>query len=722
MIGLFVFLVQGAALAQYLPNNQGPVGWSTQEVPVFEAGIFRGRNVIYQRIDGRPIFEGDIILDHVQPKLRAKTLQIQPFATIGVAYNQYLWTKVGGVAQVPYIITPLAPTDLNNAITTFNNEFAGIIQFLPRTTQTNYVNFAFDPNDHSRYCDSNVGMVGGKQSIGGSIDCTLPGLLHEMGHTVGLWHEQQRPDRNSYVKVQYANIIKSAYPNFNILVDNTETFGLYDYASIMHYYPYTFSRNGAPTIESIPAGIPLANTVGYSTGDIDGIDRLYGAAPTSITITSNPPGLRVIVDSTTYTTPKTFSWALNSHHTLAVPGGAQTLDGTTYLYGRWNDNGAATHTITVTPGNGQTTEPTTTPGVTVYSAEFIELTQLTLSIYPSGAGTLTEKPLPMTINGVSGQFYTARQRVTFTATPNSGYNFYGWFGYYYDSESANPKTTYILEKPPTSQFDAGFTSKQVTTINTASGDPNDVGAIIDGSFWYTPKNFSPDYDSGWIPGSSHSISIDTLQYPWSYATRYAFSSWSDRGAQTHNIIVPAGNSTFNAALTPQYLPIDAMNQFCAGSIAISPPSPQGDGFYTNGTTVTFDQTVNSGWEFTGWQGDLSGLTNPQLLKINAEEAVYANYNTAPTPLSITSLSPPNAHAGKPGFTLTINGAGFTSQTLVFIASKYRSGSIYISSTQITVPMFATDIATAGGLQVGVENFPNGASCAAWSPATFLILH
>jgi hypothetical protein len=31
---------------------------------------------------------------------------------------------------------------------------------------------------------------------------------------------------------------------------------------------------GGPTIESIPAGIPLSNTVNYTAADIDGIKRL----------------------------------------------------------------------------------------------------------------------------------------------------------------------------------------------------------------------------------------------------------------------------------------------------------------------------------------------------------------------------------------------------------------------------------------------------------------
>jgi hypothetical protein len=56
---------------------------------------------------------------------------------------------------------------------------------------------------------------------------------------------------------------------------------------------------------------PLSNPNGYSAGDIDGILRPYGAIPTQVTVTSNPPGLQVIVDGSTVTTHQTYAWALN---------------------------------------------------------------------------------------------------------------------------------------------------------------------------------------------------------------------------------------------------------------------------------------------------------------------------------------------------------------------------------------------------------------------------
>jgi len=127
-------------------------------------------------------------------------------------------------------------------------------------------------------CEATVGRAGGEQQVGGSggsfNPCTVATILHELGHTIGLWHEQSRPDRDTYVSVNYNNLIKGSISNFNQIYDNAQTFGtLFDYASIMEYPAFSFSRNGGPAIESIPAGIPLSNLSGYTATDIDGIER-----------------------------------------------------------------------------------------------------------------------------------------------------------------------------------------------------------------------------------------------------------------------------------------------------------------------------------------------------------------------------------------------------------------------------------------------------------------
>ena len=463
--------------------------------PELRTGIFRGMKVTYSWFPsrenngaGKAVFQGDIILDHVE-QMPSNSFSRN---SMGLAYTQYLWPKVGSVYQVPYIIDPSSgdQANLNTAIGEFNNEFAGIIQFVAHTTETDYVNFDFDPNNFSGSCEAYEGRVGGEQTVGGSASCTIATILHEMGHTVGVWHEQTRPDRDTYVNVNYGAVIKGSRGNFDKLLDDNQVLSPYDYASVMEYPAFSFSRNGEPCIETIPAGIPLSNSGGYSPADIDGIDRLYGAIPTAVTVTSNPPGLKVVVDGTTITTPQVFNWALNSTHTLNVATSPQTLGSTSvsYIYGRWNDSTSQSHTITVTPGNNQITQPATNPAVTVYSANFIQLVPYVNAISPSGAGTVATSPNPQTYSGLSGQYYIIRQLVTLTANPGAGQNFWNFINspfYLPGGIGANPKTFYVMDDGSSINLTTYFTASPVYTMTTNPLESN-VGIVVDGTFWYAP--------------------------------------------------------------------------------------------------------------------------------------------------------------------------------------------------------------------------------------------
>jgi len=705
-----------------------------QQQPEIRTGIFRGMNVTYTWIPnkennggGKAIYQGDIILDHVQQTPEAGHVG----QSLGVAYAQYLWPKVGGIVQIPYAIDPSSGdlTNLNAAITAFNAAFTGLIQLVPYTNQTDYVNFDFDPNNFSGSCEAYEGRVGGEQTVGGSGTCTVATILHEMGHTVGVWHEQSRPDRNTYVNVNYGAAIKASRSFFDQFPDNDQELTLFDYASVMEYPAFSFSRNGEPCIESIPAGIPLSNPTGYSAADIDGIDRLYGLIPTAVTVTSNPPGLQVVVDGETVTTPQVYNWALNSTHTLSVASAPQTLSstGVSYIYGRWNDSTSQTHTITVAPGSNTVAQPASSPAVTVYSANFIQLVPYVNAILPSGAGTVATSPNPQTYTGLSGEYYIIRQLVTLTATPtpSSGENFLDYInGPYYlpGGIGANPKTFYVMDDGSTINLTTYFTTSPVYTVTTNPVESN-VGVLADNTWWYAPVNFAPNFNLGstsWTPSSSHTLSIDSPQYPWSSNTYFDFASWSDGGAQTHTITLPpSGNAIYAADITGNYYVDNYVNESCAGSISVTPASTE-NGYYSIGSLITFAETSNTGWIFTGWDYDLTGTSSPQNLTVNDEVLVTADYSTTSTPLQLTSLSPPSVVAGSAGFTLTINGAGFTSSTAAYIGGFYRQAT-FVSSTQVTVPILASDIATAGAFQVAVGNFPSGATCAAYVPTTFYVL-
>jgi hypothetical protein len=97
-----------------------------------------------------------------------------------------------------------------------------------------------------------------------------------------------------------------------------------------------------------------------------------------------------------------------------------------------------------------------------------------------------------------------------------------------------------------------------------------------------------------------------------------------------------------------------------------------------------------------------GTSNAQTFTIN---------NPAPT---ATSLSPASATAGGAAFTLTVNGTGFVSTSVVKFNGAAKT-TTFVSATQLTAAITATDIATAGTATVTVTNpAPGGGTSATLS--------
>ncbi len=342
-----------------------------QPPPVLGSTWLHGRQITYEVIDGRAVYQSDMILgDAVEAargrfagRLARAGLRLQPqSATIapGPLPPTGLWPVVSGVVRVPYSMTSVNATNINSAITQSNTQLAGVVQWVPATGgDVNLVNFNFNAADLSGTCEAIVGMQGGTQPISGSGACGVNTILHEMGHALGLYHEQSRSDRNTYMTYSESYVDKPQASNFDQLQDEV-TSGLYNYASIMEYGPFLFSRYGVyPVLETIPAGMVLSSDLPeYTSGDLDGIKRLYGFAPTAVTVDTNPTGLQVVVDSVPCTAPCVFTnWTIGSPHTLNVPldGHSQTLQTLSqqpYIFGRWNAGASGQQSVAITNSAG----------------------------------------------------------------------------------------------------------------------------------------------------------------------------------------------------------------------------------------------------------------------------------------------------------------------------------------------------------------------------------
>ena len=166
-------------------------------------------------------------------------------------------------------------------------EWSGVtcLRFIIRTRAAirDYIEFRTD----GRGCfSSSIGRNGGRQVINlQNPRCMQHGIiLHEIGHAIGFWHEQSRPDRNLFVTIDNNNIIPDKLANFQVrnLYETDNQGSIYDYGSIMHYGRFFFSANSRPTItvnnidEYNRQGRPtLGQRIHLSAIDVRQANRLY---------------------------------------------------------------------------------------------------------------------------------------------------------------------------------------------------------------------------------------------------------------------------------------------------------------------------------------------------------------------------------------------------------------------------------------------------------------
>jgi len=232
----------------------------------------------YSKMGDWAIYEGDIILGTMEEMERIKnSVEASSIAPEGIRIinwgnpNQYIWPNGVIYYEDDPSLTKEAKKRLNDAMNHWISKTK--ITFQPKSSQTNYVKIKDGAG-----CSSNIGMIGGQQTMTLNKQCDLGAVIHEIGHTAGLFHEQSRHDRDSYVTIMWDQIIETYKSNFLIPdASISKDIIAYDYDSIMHYGAYAFAKGSNLTIVPKENGVTIGQRSGLSKDDIAAIASMYGS-------------------------------------------------------------------------------------------------------------------------------------------------------------------------------------------------------------------------------------------------------------------------------------------------------------------------------------------------------------------------------------------------------------------------------------------------------------
>lgn len=217
-------------------------------------------------VDDYAIGFGDILVAPVEEILELERTNQQPLIP-----KPRTWP--GGV--VPYVIDPEVEQEqlIKNVIKYFNQNTS--VRFVERLDEEDYVNFVRT----SEHCFAHLGRIGGQQKVALSELCYEREIAHELMHTLGFIHEQNRQDRDDHIQIFWKNIDDNFHEQFKKIpsaYSPIQQSGSFSFDTVMIYHPFAFALDPEnPTMLKKDGQFwsPIREILGVS--DIERIQLIY---------------------------------------------------------------------------------------------------------------------------------------------------------------------------------------------------------------------------------------------------------------------------------------------------------------------------------------------------------------------------------------------------------------------------------------------------------------